>query len=295
MFNTADVVINAFTDHLANTYRQTYSNLEPSYPGIIAFVERMALENIANSDSPYHDMNHTVMVTAVGQEILRGRHLREGGVTPSDWLHYIISLLCHDIGYVRGVLKDDRRNSYVINESGETVSLPAGATDASLTPYHVERGKMFVYERLGGRKLDDAQEIDSNIVVRNLEHTRFPVPEESDYRETTDYPGLVRAADLIGQMADPNYMRKISALFREFQETGAAEALGYENAADLRAAYPRFYWKVVAPYIQEALRYLRITQEGKQWIASLYAQVFAEEHDMPDFGPELGQDELTAS
>lgn len=286
MFNSADVVIEAFTTKLSVTYRQTYSNLEPSYPGIIAFVGRMALENIANSDAPYHDMNHTIMVTAVGQEILRGKHLREGGVTPSDWLHYIISLLCHDIGYVRGVLRNDSHNSYAINENGETVSLPAWATDASLTPYHVERAKIFVRERLGRRKLDDAREIDADTVARNIEHTRFPVPEANDYQETNDYPGLVRAADLIGQMADPNYMRKISALFREFEETGAAEALGYANAAELRDAYPPFYWKVVTPYLKDALRYLRTTQEGKQWIASLYAQVFAEEHKMPGFGPE---------
>jgi len=34
------------------------------------------MENIANSDAPYHDMNHTIMVTLVGQEILRGKHTR---------------------------------------------------------------------------------------------------------------------------------------------------------------------------------------------------------------------------
>ena len=42
------------------------------------------------------------------KEILRGRHIRQGGVTPSDWLHFMISLLCHDIGYVRGVCRADR-------------------------------------------------------------------------------------------------------------------------------------------------------------------------------------------
>ncbi len=57
MFDTADVVVEAFTTKLSETYRQTYSNLEPSYPGIIGFVGSMALENIANSDAHYHDMN----------------------------------------------------------------------------------------------------------------------------------------------------------------------------------------------------------------------------------------------
>jgi hypothetical protein len=44
----------------------------------------------------------------VGQEVLRGKHLREGGISPRDWLHFIISLLCHDIGYVRGISMNDR-------------------------------------------------------------------------------------------------------------------------------------------------------------------------------------------
>jgi hypothetical protein len=35
----------------------------------------------------------------------------------------------------------------------------------------------------------------------------------------------------------------------------------------------------IHPYIQDALRYLRVTQEGKQWIANLHSYVFAIEHD----------------
>ena len=54
------------------------------YPGIIAFIGRGAMENIANSDAPYHNAEHTMMVTLVGQEILRVKHIREGGVTPRD-------------------------------------------------------------------------------------------------------------------------------------------------------------------------------------------------------------------
>jgi hypothetical protein len=74
-------------------------------------VGRLALENIADSDAAYHDMNHTIMVTLVGREILRGKHTKEGGVTPRDWLHFVISLLCHDIGYVRGYVEAIRRGS----------------------------------------------------------------------------------------------------------------------------------------------------------------------------------------
>ena len=96
---------------------------------------------------------------------------------------------------------------------------------------------------------------------------------------TDDYPGLLACRGiLIGQLADINYLRKTSALFSEFRETGMSETLNYKSAADLRASYPQFFWNVVRPYIGDALRYLRVTQEGKLWIANLYANVFSTEH-----------------
>ena len=78
MFNPIQVVIDAFVQQLQEQYEQIYGMLEPAYPGIIGFIARLAMENIANSDAPYHDMDHTVMVTLVGQEILRGKHISEG-------------------------------------------------------------------------------------------------------------------------------------------------------------------------------------------------------------------------
>ena len=46
----------------------------------------------------------------------------------------------------------------------------------------------------------------------------------------------------------------------------------------MKKNYARFYWDVVSPLIQDALRYLHLTQEGKQWISNLYAHVFVSEH-----------------
>ena len=281
MFNPTELVINKFVENLRGNYLRTYGILEPEYPNIIAFIGRLALENIANSDAPYHDMNHTIMVVQVGEEILKGEHISEGGVSPSDWFHFVISLLCHDIGYVRGVCRGDRPGKYVTNAKGETGEVKPGATDAAMTPYHVNRSELFVRERFGHVKMIDCDEI-----VANIEHTRFPVPDSTNYQDTGTYPGLIRAADLIGQMADISYIRKVGALYAEFCETGIAESLGYTSPADLRAAYPKFFWQVVTPFIGDGLEYLMVTQEGKLWVASLYAHVFSEEHKTTSLGPE---------
>jgi hypothetical protein len=275
MFNPTQIVVEAFVGELQVMYERTYGVLEPSYPGIIGFVGRLALENIANSDAAYHDVNHTIMVTLVGQEILRGRHISDGGVTPRDWLHFIVSLLCHDIGYVRGICRGDGNGQYVTNMKGDTVTISEGSTDAAMTPYHVARSKLFVRERFGNKALS---QLDTVSIETNIENTRFPVPQDEQHSGIGDFPGLLRAADLIGQLADINYLRKTSALFNEFRETGMSDLLKYNSAADLRANYPQFFWQVVRPYIGDALRYLRVTQEGKQWIANLYANVFSTEH-----------------
>jgi len=273
MFNPTELVINGFVKQLQIAYRRNYGNLEVSNSDIIAWAGRMALEHFANSDALYHNMEHTIMVTNVGQEILRGKHIREGGVSHRDWLNFIISLLCHDIGHVRGICRDDSEGSYTTGLKNEMITLPQDTTDASMSPYHVDRGKLFIHERFGGNAL-----IDAKIIAANIELTRFPVPNDSDHQSTSSYPGLVRAADLIGQLADPHYLRKLPALFYEFQETGVNEKLGYKSAYDLRTSYPSFYWDNVSRYIQPALHYLRVTQEGKQWIANLYSHVFASEH-----------------
>jgi len=274
MLNLTELQIDAFVQHLQHGYRRTYGGQDPEYAEIIAWAGSMALENIANSNALYHNVEHTILVTLVGQEMLRGRQIREGRVSSRDWLHFVISLVCHDIGYVKGVCRGDHDDVCATGREGGTVTLGSGATDAALTPYHVDRGKLFVRERFEGHPL-----IDVTAIQRNLETTRFPVPQDGDAQDNADYPGLVRAADLIGQLGDPRYLRKIPALFYEFAETGVNERLGYRDAGDLRRNYPRFYWKCVYPYIQQGLDYLALTQRGQQMRASLFANVFMVEHE----------------
>ena len=275
MFNPTLIVIEAFINELRLGYERIYSTLEPSYPGIVSFAAQLALETIATSDAAYHDVNHTIMVTLVGQEILRGRHISVGGVTPHDWLHFIVSPLCHDIGYVRGICRGDGDGQHVTNLAGDKIRVPEGATDAAMTPYHIDRSRLFVRERFSKAVLSH---LDTAEIEANIEHTRFPVPEDEQHAPTDDFPGLLRAADLIGQLADINFLRKTASLFNEFRETGTSEKLRYQSPADLRANYPHFFWQMVQPYILDALRYLRVTQEGQQWIANLYANVFLMEH-----------------
>ena len=143
---------------------------------------------------------------------------------------------------MRGICRGDGDGSYVTNLAGDKVTLPEGATDASMTPYHVARSKLFVRERSAKALVH----LDIAAIEANIEHTRFPVPEDEQHESTDDFPGLVRAADLIGQLADINYLRKQAALFNEFRETGMSNKLKYSSVEDLRANYPDFFWNLIS-------------------------------------------------
>ena len=111
---------------------------------------------------------------------------------------------------------------------------------------------------------------------------------DEDHAATDTDAGLVRAGDLIGQLGDPLYPRKLNALFHEFAETGVHEKLDYASPADLVDHYPQFYWSKIERYIGDALRYLEMTMEGKLWIATLYSHIFAIEHNRRRVGPQPG-------
>ena len=276
MVNFQRLIIERFVKELKAAYEQTYNQMEPQYANLLEWTGRLALENISNSDALYHNMDHTIMVALVGQAILKGKHLKEGGVRPRDWLHFMMALLCHDIGYVKGVCKADNHDTFATGNGDEVVKILPEGTDASLTPYHVSRSKLFILERFGNPNL--LVDVDEKIIADYIEMTRFPVPDEEFYKDTSSFRGLARAADFIGQLGDPNYLRKIPALFYEFEETGENKNTGYKSPGHMRRNFTKFYWKVVRPHIQDALIYLQITQEGKQWIANMHSHVFDVQH-----------------
>ena len=74
MFNTTKIIINAFVSQVREGYQRTYGGLNTNYQDIIAWAGNMALENIANSDALYHNVEHSVLVTLVGHNVFVIEH-----------------------------------------------------------------------------------------------------------------------------------------------------------------------------------------------------------------------------
>jgi hypothetical protein len=52
-----------------------------------------------------------------------------------------------------------------------------------MTPYHVARSKLFVRERFTKAMID----LDLPQIEINIEHTRFPVPDDEAHESTDEY------------------------------------------------------------------------------------------------------------
>jgi hypothetical protein len=277
MLPTTDLPAEALGEFLAAEMNRRCGASHPRLTELVPFAAQLALECIANSDALYHNVEHTMLVTLAGHDIFVGRALLTQS-TPSDYAHLIIACLMHDIGYVRGILKGDGIDGYVIDADGRKVALPRGSSDAALMPYHVDRSKLFVRDRM--------HELDAERIARSIELTRFPGTSIDPKNDLEEEGLLVRAADLIGQLGDPHYLRKANALFCEFEEVGMNKKLGYQSPADIVDKYPQFYWNMISPHIEVAIRYLNVTARGRQWIANLYSNVFRAEREVRLSGPQ---------
>ena len=271
MLNQPEEKIQHCLNQLAHSYARKFDSADHHVEKIISPAARFSLETIAKSDAPYHDVDHTIFVTLAGQTILAGLHLSESDVTPKEWGHFTIALLFHDIGYIKGICRADHGNRVATGIGDELIELPVNSTDAALAWYHVDRSKRFVVERFRA-EFDSQESLEAGVITGYIEMTRFPF--NHDGRQNHDrLAELVRAADLIGQLGAPDRLQKCLALFKEFEEIGLNAKLGYRRPEDLRNNNAAFYWKTVSPHIQKALRCLELTQEGKEWIASLEANV----------------------
>jgi len=78
-------------------------------------------------------------------------------------------------------------NGYVVDGTGRKVSLPRGSSDAALAPYHVERSKLFVLDRVAA-----VEELDGARIARAIGFTRFPysstAEESAQLGEMAEHP-----------------------------------------------------------------------------------------------------------
>src|SRR5258708_17633242 len=125
----ADTLGSYLAEHMGRRFGSTDARLVE----IVQSAARLAIDCIGNSDALYHNVEHTMLVTLAGYDILRGRRLLKE-TTASDFAHVIIACLFHDIGYVRGILDGDGADGFILDPKRNGPQLPRRSSAAVLKP-----------------------------------------------------------------------------------------------------------------------------------------------------------------
>jgi hypothetical protein len=88
-----------------------------------------------------------------------------------------------------------------------------------------------------GQRCSSPNASDADRIARAIEYTRFPYELSSNDDLIEEEGLLLRAADLIDQLGDPNYLKKANAPFYEFEEIGLNKQLGYDTPAEVVYKY----------------------------------------------------------
>jgi hypothetical protein len=75
MITIPELAANALGSHLAEHMGRRFGSTDAGLIELVQSAARLAIECIGNSDALYHNVEHTMLVTLVGYDILKGRRL----------------------------------------------------------------------------------------------------------------------------------------------------------------------------------------------------------------------------
>ena len=201
---------------------QTFADIEQLFAG--------RYPGYQSCDMHYHDSEHTLEATVAMVRLLEGMNNAPDGMPlpPHSFTLGMHAVLMHDAGYLK--LRGDIEG-----------------TGAKYTLTHVSRSAEFAnrYLRNRGYSARDRAAVEHMIHCTGFFVDTGKIPFHSEPERMLGY--ALGTADLLGQMAAPNYLDELGNLFQEFQECvqrqgAAADALAvYHSAEDLRLRTPQFF------------------------------------------------------
>ncbi len=272
MLDLSHLAVRSYGTVLTKRFATLFGDNRPDLATLINQIARVALTRAAGTTALFHDLDHTIAIVEAGQDILRGKIVRDGTVGPDDWAHFLVALLCFNIGFNRNLLPGDEGRRCVVDAAGRSIVLPVGVTDGALWPYFVDRSKLFVRSYFSHHPLLNADRL-----ANYIEYGRFPIPPEQN-TDTTSFHGLLRAAHLIGSVGDPDFMHKINPMLIELREAGLTEQFGYHDVESFRANFSIYFRDMLQPVLGEAMRLLELTASGRSWLAGMHAHLLLEQH-----------------
>lgn len=152
-------------------------------------------------DTKYHDFEHTLQGTLCLARLLHGRHRAAAKPTITQHLFElgIIAILLHDTGYLKK--RDDK-----------------DGTGAKYTATHVNRSAEFAARLLveKGYSAEDIKSVQNMIRCTGVDAMLHKIAFQGELERIVGH--ALGTADLLGQMAAPDYVEKLPVLYNEFAE-----------------------------------------------------------------------------
>lgn len=194
-------------------------------------------------DAPYHDFEHTMQGTLCLARLLRGLHTSGAGIPVRSFELGILAILFHETGYLK------RRGDME-------------GTGAKYTAIHVGRSAAFAEAVLAPKGLTGAEvrAVQNMIYCTCVNTDPQAIQFQSELERTVGY--ALGTADLLAQMAAPDYVEKLPLLFAEFTEAaphapaGMAHLFAFKSAKEMMSNSPAFWENYVLPRINGVFRRL---------------------------------------
>jgi hypothetical protein len=216
-------------------------------------------------DMTYHDFEHTLQATLCLVHLLEGRcHTADKPVlTVRDWELGVMAALLHDCGYLK--TNDDLEG-----------------TGAKYTFVHERRSCEFAREYLPrmGATATEIDDICSAIICTGPRNKISQVAFRSE--QGRQFAFVLVTADYLAQMSAPDYLDKLPALYREFQEAFAfentpAEKRPYHTFRELLERTPGFWQNYVRPMLDFEAggvhRYLTTAGQPNPYLQAVEANI----------------------
>ncbi len=173
--------------------------------------------------TPYHNLPHTLDVFVCAARLMHGLWISGTKLDNREIALVMFATLLHDVGYAQS--RDGK-------ETG---------TGAQYTPTHVARGLEFLhrYAHEHGIPDDFVQDLTPVICCSD---PRLPISAISFPSDRIRLAGqILGTADLVGQMADRNYLEKLAFLFQEFEEANMGD---FKSVHDMMRKTSLFFAKI---------------------------------------------------
>jgi len=234
--------LDAVRSEVARIYQELFPSGRPGFVNETfgwvtdAFAGRYS--DFQKIDAKYHDLEHTLQGTLAFARLLWGykEASAEPLLTQRAFELGLLAILLHDTGYLK------RRAD-------------AGGTGAKYTLVHVSRSAEFAAGLLKekGFAPNEIRSIQNMIRCTGVNADLGSIPFADELERRVGF--ALGTADLLGQMAAPDYIEKLEILFLEFEESNRYSGKGtgsglFNSAAELRRNTPVFWEKYVLPKIE---------------------------------------------